>query len=193
MQRREPDWELVARSKNGDLRAFEVLVKRYENAILNFSFGFVGVREDAEDLTQETFVRAYRALGRYRPSASFTTWLFTIARNLCLNFTRDHRLARELRVRDNPSNEDEKESLEFRDDGLRPDLIAQRNETYELVLKAMEKLSAEHKEVLLLREFETMSYEDISSILGCRIGTVKSRLARAREQLAELLRPVLKQ
>jgi RNA polymerase sigma-70 factor (ECF subfamily) len=175
------DWELVARARDGDMQSFAELVRRYERPVVNFCQRMIGSREDAEDIAQESFVRVYRYLERLQPSAKFSTLLFGIARNLALNFLRDSgRRGRGLTY--SLTNEEAQEQA-IEDDTLRPDRAARLNEIEDRIAQGMALLSVEHREVLVLRELEGLDYTSIAKIVKCRKGTVKSRIARAREQL----------
>lgn len=175
------DWELVARARSGDLDAFADLVRRHQTPLVHFCRRMVGSQQDAEDLAQESFLRVYRYLGQLRPEAKFSTALFGIARNLTLNFLRDS-TRRGRGVTRSMTREDETE-LPVEDDLRRPDRLARLKEMESLIERALAAVSPEHREILLLREVQGMDYDGIAEVLRCRKGTVKSRLARAREQL----------
>ena len=171
------DWELVARAQAGDAEAFAALVRRHQNPVIRFCQRMTRSVPDAEDLAQETFVRLHRHLHRLRPDAKFTTALFGIARNLTLNFLRGQarrawfwRSAPEFAEIPAPKSAEPSESLRV-------------SEIESALESAIARLTPEHREVLLLREFEGLDYEAIARVTGCRIGTVRSRLSRAREQL----------
>ena len=171
------DWELVARARAGDMNAFSELVVRYQMPVMQFCFRMVGSAQDAEEIAQDSFVRVFRHLHRVEPQAKFSTFLFGIARNLALNSLRDAKRAG--RGVTQPL-----ETLGPVGDELgRPDRLARRREIESLIERGLELLSEEHREVLVLRELNGMDYETIARIVRCRKGTVKSRLARAREQL----------
>jgi len=175
------DWELVARAQDGDMDSFSELVERYERPITNFCQRMVLSREDAEDLAQESFVRIHRYLHRLTPSAKFSTLLFGISRNLTLNFIRDSgRRGRGVTYSLTDENMAEK-SLE--DESLRPDRAARVHEIGQMIEEGLALLSPKHREVLVLRELNGLDYNSIAEIVKCRKGTVKSRIARAREQL----------
>lgn len=172
------DWELVARASDGDMDSFTELVRRYERPIVHFCQRMVLSREDAEDIAQESFVRVYRYLPRLTPSAKFSTLLFGIARNLALNFIRDAG----RRGRGKTFSLGEQEGT-IEDTGYRPDRLARLSEISSLIEQGMAMLSPKHREVLILRELKGYDYGSIAEIVKCRKGTVKSRIARAREQL----------
>lgn len=174
------DWELVTEARSGDLAAFETLVQRYQEPVVRFCSRMTGSREDAEDIAQDSFVRLYQTLHRLKPKAKFSTYLFTIARNRTLNHLRDGR----SRGRDKAVPLEETSLAVGGPSGA---YSARRNEITAFVDRALERLSADHREVIVLRELEGMDYESIAAIIGCRPGTVKSRLARGREQLRQHL------
>lgn len=175
------DWELVARSRSGDMDAFGQLVLRYQRPLVHFCYRMIGSQQDAQDIAQECFLRLYRYVHRLTPDAKFSTVLFGMARNLTLNFLRDS--ARRGRGRTLSMTRDDDSEVVFEDLGQRPDEAARHREIEALLVRALDDLSPEHKEILVLRELQGLDYESIASILQCQKGTVKSRLARARDQL----------
>jgi len=171
------DWELVACAQAGDQEAFAVLVRRHQLPVIRFCQRMTRSASDAEDLAQETFVRLHRHLRRLRPEAKFTTALFGIARNLTLNFLRGQK-RREWLWRSPPPLLEKAAPLQSQ-----PSEAARVSEIGAALEAGLGRLSPDHREVLLLREFEGLDYREIARVTGCRIGTVRSRLARAREQL----------
>jgi len=175
------DWELAGRAQAGDMDAFAALVRRYQGPVTHFCQRMTGSLEDAEDLAQEAFVRLHRHLHRLEPRARFSTVLFGIARNLTLNHVRN--MNRRGRGRNEPLDE-----RPLRDETRpAPDAAARVGEIEAALAEGIAQLSPDHREVLLLREVEGMDYDEIAAVLKCRKGTVKSRLARAREQLRQRL------
>jgi RNA polymerase sigma-70 factor (ECF subfamily) len=187
------DTDLVTTFLKSEERAFDVLVERYQTRLLNFIYRTVGDRERAEDLVQEVFVRVYRHLARFDRSKKFSTWIYTIASNLAKN---------ELRNRSrNPlvffqsltkgfAGEEER-PVEFEDPRSRPDDLFHKRHLREIVDKSVAQLPAHHREVFVLRELEGKSYEEIAEITHCNLGTVKSRLNRARTAFASLVAPAM--
>ena len=176
------DWDLVGLARDGDMNAFEILVRRYQKPVIHFCWRMTGSQEEAEDLAQESFIRVYRHLARLQPRAQFSTVLFGIARNLTLNALRNAgRLGRPVA---RPPVSDPSSILEpgVPDNRPRPDESARLHELGVRIEEALALLSPEHREVLLLREFEGLDYDAIGRVIQARVGTVKSRLARAREQ-----------
>ena len=175
------DWNLVAQARTGDLDAFALLVRRYHVPLIHFIQRMVGSQQDAEDLAQEAFIRLYRYLDRMEPQAKFSTALFGIARNLTLNFLRDDNRRGRNRTRSLTWEDDREHWVE--DESRRPDREARVHEIDASITRALALLSPEHREIIILRELQGMDYEAIAEVVRCRKGTVKSRLARAREQL----------
>lgn len=182
---------VVAAFLGGEERAFQELVERYQTRLLNFIYRTVGDRERAEDLVQEVFIRVYRHLHRFDPGKKFSTWIYTIASNLAKN---------ELRNRSrNPLvlfqtmrkhwDDDEDRPLQFEDPTARPDDMYRKRHLREVVEASVAKLPEHHRQVFVLRELEGKSYEEIAEITNCNLGTVKSRLNRARNSFAEIVAP----
>ena len=191
--RAQSDADLVSTYLRGDERAFEVLVERYQGRLLNFIYRTVGDRERAEDLVQEVFVRVYRHLGRFDRSKKFSTWIYTIASNLAKNELRNRSrnplvffqsLAKGL------AGDDER-PIEFEDSRLLPDDLYHKRHLREVVEESVARLPAHHRQVFVLRELEGKSYEEIAEITRCNLGTVKSRLNRARSAFAALVGPAI--
>ncbi|MDQ8153138.1 MAG: sigma-70 family RNA polymerase sigma factor [Gemmatimonadota bacterium] len=183
---------LVSAYLDGASLAFDVLVDRYQTRLLNFVYRTVGDRERAEDLVQEAFVRVYRHLARFDRSKKFSTWIYTIASNLAKNELRNRARNPLVLFQTMTSGwEDEDRPLEFEDTAARPDDAFDRRHLRELVDAAVKRLPAHHRQVFVLRELEGRSYEEIAEMTQCNLGTVKSRLNRARAAFADLVGPVL--
>jgi RNA polymerase sigma-70 factor (ECF subfamily) len=187
------DTGLVNAYLDGETRSFDVLVERYQTRLLNFVYRIVGDRERAEDLVQEVFVRVYRHLGRFDRSKKFSTWIYTIASNLAKNELRNRsRNPLVLFTSMTKGWEDEERPLEFEDPSSRPDDLFRKRHVRELVESSVAQLPTHHREVFMLREIEGRSYEEIAEITHCNLGTVKSRLNRARNSFAEIIEPALR-
>lgn len=185
--------QLITAHLHGDPRAFERLVERYQVRLLNFVYRMIGDRERAEDLVQEAFLRVHRHLDRFDPARKFSTWLYTIASNLAKNELRNRSrsplvLFQHFRQR---QNEQESRPFEYEDPHSRPDDLYASRQLSELVDRTVTRLAARHREVFVLRELEGKSYEEIAEIVQCNLGTVKSRLNRARLAFAQLISPYL--
>jgi len=189
--------ELVARAKQGDREAFDALVERYTPKIYNVSLRITGSREDAEDCVQEAFLRAFGALRRFRGEAAFSTWLYRVAVNVANDATRRQRgqplRASELAGSDPDAPTPELEGIEEgpRAQGGRPEESLQEAQRREVVIEAIRSLPEHHRTVIVLYDLQGLSYEEISRVVGARVGTVKSRLNRARLALKERLEPHL--
>ena len=177
----DTDQQLVQRSQRGDLRAFDLLVLKYQGRIAALVSRYVSDAGEVEDVTQEAFIKAYRALGTFRGDSAFYTWLFRIAANAAKN----HLVAKGRRPGADATIED---AEGFDEGGLlsesaSPEALAMGEELAEVVESALNELPDELKAALTLREFDGLSYDDIADVLGCPVGTVRSRIFRAREAI----------
>jgi RNA polymerase sigma-70 factor (ECF subfamily) len=186
------DGEVVGTFLEGEERAFEELVTRYQTRLLNFVFRTIGDREKAEDLVQEVFVRVYRHIHRFDRSKKFSTWIYTIASNLAKNELRNRSRNPLVLFQTMRKNwEEDDRPLQFEDHRSRPDDLYRRRHLRALVEASVERLPVHHREVFVLRELEGKSYEEIAEITSCNLGTVKSRLNRARNAFATIIEPHL--
>jgi RNA polymerase sigma-70 factor (ECF subfamily) len=188
---REVDRLLVLRVQQGDKRAFELLVSKYQRKINRLVSRLVRDAAEIEDVTQEAFIKAYRALPQFRGESAFYTWLYRIAINTAKNY-----LASQGRRAPTTTDNDAEEAETFDDaDQLRdintPESLLMSKQVGDTVSRAMDALPEELRTAIQLREIEGMSYEDIAAAMGCPIGTVRSRIFRARESIAAELRPLL--
>lgn len=183
---------LIEAHLRGDPRAFDQIVTRYQVRLLNFVYRMIGDRERAEDLVQEAFLRVHRHLGRFDRSRKFSTWAYTIASNLAKNELRNRSRSPLIAFEQaRPLDQDHERPVEFEDPSSRPDDLYERRHLKALVDDTVAKLASHHREVFVLRELEGKSYEEIAEIMHCNLGTVKSRLNRARQSFAELIQPHL--
>jgi RNA polymerase sigma factor (sigma-70 family) len=182
----DPDAELMLRLKNGEDRILNELMARWQQSLVGFIYRYIGHETDALDLAQETFVRVFATRRRYTARGKFSTWLFAIAANLCRNYLRWRR----RRGESVPETSD-MEDAEFADriQGLddSPDQAAMRSESISLIKVAIDKLPHDLKTVILLYEYQSLSYGEISSVLGCSVKAVEMKLYRARHLLRERL------
>jgi len=191
--RAKDDAGLVTAYLAGEERAFDELVTRYQTRLLNFVYRTIGDRERGEDLVQEVFVRVYRHLHRFDRSKKFSTWIYTIASNLAKNELRNRArnpLVLFQAIKQNWQDEDR--PVQFEDAASRPDDLFRKRHLRDLVETAVAKLPGHHRQVFVLRELEGKSYEEIAEITACNLGTVKSRLNRARNAFAALIEPHLR-
>jgi len=191
MSEREIDQQLVERAQHGDKRAFELLVSKYQRKLGRLLSRYVRDPGELEDVTQEAFIKAYRALTSFRGDSAFYTWLYRIGINTAKNY-----LVSAGRRTPTLSNYDAEEAENVDDsDQLRdlntPENVLMSKQIAQTVNQSMDRLPEELKAAITLREIEGMSYEDIAKVMDCPIGTVRSRIFRAREAIAEQLRPLL--
>lgn len=176
------DWELVQKCQSGETGAFQELVSRYHQKVFLVILGLLRNREDALEVAQETFLRAYRKIGGFQGGSSFYTWLYRIGVNLAIDAQR--------RAKRNPLDfrESMDSALESQDEvGRDPFADVHDRELREGLIKALNDLTPEHKAVIVLRTVEGLSYKEIGEILGCSEGTVMSRLHYARKKMQEKL------
>ncbi len=186
------DSDVVAAFLGGEERAFQELVQRYQTRLLNFIYRTIGDRERAEDLVQEVYIRVYRHLHRFDRSKKFSTWIYTIASNLAKNELRNRSRNPLVLFQTIKKNwQDEDRPLQIEDATSRPDDLNRKRHLRALVEDTVAKLPEHHREVFVLRELEGKSYEEIAEITDCNLGTVKSRLNRARNSFAAIIEPSL--
>ena len=185
----------VERCRDGDTVAFGRLVTKYQDRVFNTCWRMCGDRTEAEDLTQEAFIRAWRALGGFDGRAKFYTWVFRIAVNLVISARRKHGRATIYSLDAGEAGATEgaptSPAARLAADGQSPEEQASSRELQAAVLRGLEGLDEEHRTVVVLRDLESFAYDEIAEILGIAPGTVKSRLHRARLALREKLRPLL--
>jgi RNA polymerase sigma-70 factor (ECF subfamily) len=191
MTDREIDRQLVARAQRGDKQAFELLVEKYQRKLARLLSRFIRDPAEVEDVTQEAFIKAYRALPTFRGDSAFYTWLYRIGINTAKNY-----LVAMGRRAPTTTEIDSEEAEGFEDGEQLRDLNTPENEMMsrqvaETVNQTLEQLPEELRTAITLREIEGLSYEEIASLMNCPIGTVRSRIFRAREAIAAELRPLL--
>ena len=170
----------VARARAGDTAAFAALVRRHQDRVFGFILRMLDARDEAMELTQDVFVKAWQALPGWRPEARFSTWLLQIARNAALDQLRRRRVVQFAPLDD---------GMDVADTAPGPEARYASRQRQALLEHALQQIAAEHREILLLREIEDLSYAELAAVLGIAEGTVKSRLARARAALLQHFRP----
>ena len=186
----DPDVILMLAVKKGEQAPFETLMHKYYKRVFNFIYRFVSDRETAEDLTQETFLRVYRAARTYAPQAKFQTWLLTIARNLSLNDLR-RRKVKMVSLQEEILTTRGQVPRQVEDKGRGPHEQLLAEERQEFVRRAISALPVHQRAAVSLRRYDDLSYEEISQVLGCSVAAVKSLLNRAKENLRQQLESVL--
>lgn len=186
MVERQEELELVRCAKDGDAHAFEELVKLHQNRVYNLALRMSGNAEDALDLSQETFLRIYKALPLFKEQSAFSTWVYSIASNVCIDFIRKQNKLKTVSLSQEAENDSP--SFEIPDNRYHPELEYEKRELRDAISAGLSSLSDEHREILVLREICGLSYQEICDSLDLEAGTVKSRLSRARNQLCKFLR-----
>jgi len=183
----ETDEDVVAAVRAGDGAAYRLLVERYQDRIYHLIYGMIRHREDARELTQEAFVKAFRSLDGFREDARFSTWLYRIASNLAVDFCRRRGKGPVLGVEEDVGQRDVGPSASATTFGQTPSKALERQQLHVAILAALDALPEEHRQVVLLRELEGLSYREIAEITGVAEGTVMSRLFYARKKLQAML------
>ena len=187
---KDTDKELVRRVQKGDRRAFDLLFSRYQHKILNLVGRYLRDPQDVEDVTQEAFIKAFRALPRFRGDSAFYTWLYRIA----INTAKNHLVARSRRP---PGTDVDVEDAQFMDgadllrEGESPESALARDELSQAIDDAIGRLPDDLRSAVTLREFDGLSYEQIAEIMDCPVGTVRSRIFRARESIDQHIAPLI--
>ena len=183
----QQETDLIKRAQNGDVAAFETLIEEYQKRIFAIAYRMIQHQEDAADLTQEVIIKLFKNLDKFKGDSKFSTWVYRIATNTCLDAIKANR--RHMAYSLDKEIETEEGSIvgELPDKGPTPEEAAERKDIQRAVRVAIEKLGKEHKRVIVLRDLQGLSYEEIAEILQCSVGTVKSRISRARGNLKKLL------
>lgn len=183
---REQEAAIVRKVLGGDANAFETLVLEYEKNVYNIALRMTGNSEDAADMTQEAFIKAYNSLHSFRGDSKFSVWLYRIVSNVCLDFLRskNRRPTVSLSVED---DDGEDAQLDVADESQSPELLLDRKLTRDSVRRGLDSLPPDYRQILLLREIQGLSYDEIAQALSLEVGTVKSRIFRARKRLCTFL------
>jgi|SRR5687767_14181267 RNA polymerase sigma-70 factor, ECF subfamily len=190
MSEREVDLVLVKRVQAGDKTAFDLLVKKYQSKIAKLIARFIHDSAEVEDVTQEAFIKAYRGLANFRGESAFYTWMYRIA----INTAKNHLVSMGRKTPDISIDAQEAEQYEgvsYLKEYATPESLTLADEVKQTVFESIEKLPMELKTAITLRELEGLSYEEIAQVMDCPIGTVRSRIFRAREAIDESLKPLL--
>ena len=189
-ERNKKDFELVRKAKSGDGRAYDILMEQYHDAVFNIVYRMVRNKQEAEDLTQETFIKAYNSINLFNEEYAFSTWLFKIATNHCIDFFRKRKL--KTYSMDEPVQYKEDEiKHEYASDDPTMEHRMIDSEKSRLIREAINKLPEKYRMAIILRHHEEKSYDEIAQILNLPLGTVKARIFRAREMLKKHLKDML--
>jgi RNA polymerase sigma-70 factor, ECF subfamily len=181
------DEELISEFQiNNTVEAYELLVKRYKDPLMNFVYRFVGDKDVSSDVVQDTMIRFYLNKDSYKSFAKFSTWIYTIATNLAKNELKRRKRKKLLSI----DNDNDEKEIVIKDRAALPDIIADGQIKNKIIEKALNKVKEVYREVVVLRDIQDLSYEEIAEITGLSIGTVKSRINRGRTQLQKLLKHI---
>ena len=178
--------ELLQKAQKNDLTAFESLIAPYTNQLLTHAFRLLKNREDAEEALQDTYLKTYNSIKTFEGISSFKTWLYKILTNTCLDMLRKQK-RQPVTTNIHATDENGEHEINIPDDTYSPEIHAQRSAAHIALEKALESLNEEHRIVVMMRDIEGLSYEEIATATGQNVGTVKSRINRARSQLKKLL------
>lgn len=173
--------DLMVKCKQGDLNSFEILIKSYSKQVYNILLRILGNQEDAKDVSQEVFIKVYRKINTFQGESEFFTWLYRITLNAAKDFTKK----KKVHLSVNELNDSGHELPQ--DKGSNPEAVFVKVERKDAILKALMEIKEDQREIIVLRDIQGLSYEEISNILGIELGTVKSRINRARTRLREIL------
>lgn len=190
MSEKTLDQELVGQAKAGKMAAFELLVNRYQQRVANVISKFVKDRHEIQDVSQEVFIKVFRALPNFRGDSSFYTWIYRIA----VNTSKNHLVAKSRRIQNTQVEFEDAESFLSNEDYRNldtPDAVYSRGELEQTMSKAIAQLPEDLKQAIVLREVDGLSYDEIAAQMDCPIGTVRSRIFRARDAIDQAMRPLL--
>lgn len=185
------DKEIIERVKDGEKEAYDLLVLKYQQRVINLISRFVKNHSDALDVSQETFIKVYRALPNFRGESAFYTWLYRIA----VNTAKNHLTVQSRKITKSDYDVSDIEQIEGNmslTEQTTPESLLVKDELQETILKTIENLPEDLKSAIMLREIEGLSYEEIAEVMECPIGTVRSRIFRAREMIDSKIKPLLK-
>ena len=185
MDKESTNEELMARIAEGDEYAFQILVERHQRSILNLVYRFIGDRAKSQDLSQEVFLRVWQGARDYKPKAKFTTWLYRIAANLCLNELKSSRRKKRLQFLRSDANDKPYTEEDFSDSSPSPEDLLLARERSRQINNALQSLPENQRMALILKRYDNLSYEEICRILDCSISAVESLLVRAKKNLQE--------
>lgn len=181
---REEEKRLVSLAQSGDMQAFEALVCASERLVYALALKTLGNEQDAQDASQEAFIKAYRSIGSFKGDSRFSAWLYRLTKNTCIDMLRRRKDETSLTLE---NDEGEESQLDISDERFSPEAVLEKKELRRAVAAGLDSLPENYRRILLLREISGLSYEEISEAEGLDIGTVKSRIFRARRKLCEIL------
>lgn len=179
--------KLVELSIGGDIEAFETLIQSHQKKVYNIALRMTKNPEDAQELAQDAFVRAFTSIGKFRGDSSFSTWLYRITINVCTDFLRKRNKAILISMEQGAASSEYEQAIQIAEESPGPDELVEKSQLKHMVKDAMDSLSDEHRQVLILRDMMDMSYKEIANTLNVNEGTIKSRISRARSGLKKII------
>ncbi len=177
---------LIDKAQKGDIESFELLIENYQKKAFNIAYRMLGNLEDANDVTQEALVKVYRSIGAFRGNSSFSTWLYSIVNNTCIDFIRKNRKFDLIYIEQ--EHEGTNYQIDIPDRLNTPEKLLEKNEVKKIIHDGINQLNYDHRNIIILRDIQGLSYKEIGEILHISLGTVKSRISRARDNLKEIIR-----
>jgi len=178
---------LLEKAKAGDVAAFEELIESYQKKIYNLAYRIIGNYDDAADMAQEVLIRIFKSIANFKGQSSFSTWIYRITTNVCLDEIRRKKNKKIISLDEEIRMEDGEIKRQIMSDDLQPDAAAEQEELRSAVSNAINSMPDDHSLIITLRDIQGLSYDEISAVLDCPIGTVKSRISRARQALKKVL------
>lgn len=179
---------LIKEAKSGSVEAFEELIKQCQKKVFNIAYKMTGNYDDANELAQEAFIRAYKSINKFKGDSLFSTWIYRITTNVCLDELRKRKNQKVISLDEDIKYNDEEVKQQIKDESPGPEKILEKKEINGLIRECIESLPPDYKTVIILRDIEGFSYEEISKIVNCPEGTVKSRINRARKTLRDIFK-----
>ena len=187
MLTRQEEQEIIQKVLSGDTEAFEALVLEHQNKVYSLALRMVGNEEDARDMAQDAFIRAFNSLEGFSGDSKFSVWLYRLTSNICIDFLRSRAKKRTVSMTWSDEEGEDAGELEIPDERYSPEAQFERTNVRDSVRRGLDSLSPQYRQILVLREINGLTYEEIGKVLGIEEGTVKSRIFRARKKLCDFL------
>lgn len=178
---------LIKRAQSGDIAAFEALIEAYEQKVFHIAYRMAGNPDDAADMAQEILLKIFRNVGKFKGESKFSTWVYRVATNTCLDELKKAKRKAAYSLDEEFETEEGQLGVEVADTAPTPEQRVEGQEIRDAITEAISRLSEEHRQIIILRDINGLTYEEVADILDCSLGTVKSRISRAREQLRKIL------